>query len=154
VPSGQTRTLARGSGYEQRRQECDEAKRLLGLDTLRDARLDELSGLPHPLDRRVRHVIEENARVDRATEALASRDLPALGALLDASHTSLRELYECSTDAVEATVTRVKRHGAAGARLMGGGFGGYVLALLPPDVSPPADATAVTPAPGARLLQA
>jgi galactokinase len=152
VPSGQTRRLARGSGYEQRRQECDDAKRTLGLETLRDATRADLARLPAPLNRRVRHVIEENERVDQATDALASGDLPALGALLNASHASLRDLYECSTDAVETAVARIIRHGATGARLMGGGFGGYVLALLPPEVEPPADATLVAPAPGAHLI--
>jgi galactokinase len=152
VPSGQTRRLARGSGYEQRRQECDDAKRALGLDALRDATHADVAKLPEPLNRRVLHVIEENERVDQATDALSGGNLPALGALLNASHTSLRDLYECSTDAVEATVQRVMHHGAAGARLMGGGFGGYVLALLPPEVEPPADATVVTPAPGAHLV--
>lgn len=152
VPSGQTRRLASGSGYEMRRQECDQARETLGLTTLRDATAADLTRLPEPLNRRVRHVLEENERVNRATEALAQGDLATLGALLNASHASLRDLYECSTDAVEATVARVRQHGATGARLIGGGFGGYVLALFPPDVEPPLDATVVTPAPGAHLL--
>lgn len=152
VSSGQTRGLAAGSGYEQRRRECEEARRLLALDSLRDATIADLQRLPNTLARRVRHVIEENGRVEQATSALAADDMPQLGALLDASHASLRDLYECSTDAVDQTVTELKRHGAAGARLMGGGFGGYVLALLPPDVAPPPGATLVTPSSGARLL--
>ena len=52
------------------------------------------------------------------------------GALLDASHASLRDDYEVSVDAVERTVTRLKDAGAVGARIMGGGFGGSVLALF------------------------
>lgn len=152
VPSGETHSLAAGSGYEKRRQECEHAAQLLGLTSLRDADTDDLVRLPTPLDRRVRHVIEENDRVDQAVAAIEAGNLPMLGALLDASHTSLRDLYECSTDAVDQTVAHLKFHGAAGARLMGGGFGGCVLALLPPAVAPPSGATVVTPSPGARLL--
>jgi galactokinase len=151
VPSGEQHSLAE-SGYNERRRECERAREELGLDSLRDARLDELGRLPDPLDRRVRHVIEENARVEDTIRALQARDLAAVGRLLDASHASLRDLYDSSTDAVEATVARLKRDGAAGARMMGGGFGGHALALLGPDVSPPPDAHVVTPSAGARLL--
>ncbi len=65
-----------------------------------------------------------------AVAALRGGDLAALGALLDASHASLRELYEISTPAVEATVARLREAGAAGARLVGGGFGGAVLGAV------------------------
>jgi galactokinase len=100
----------------------------------------------------VRHVLTENARVDAAVEALRAGDLPALGALLDASHASLRDDYEVSVDAVERTVARLKDAGAAGARIVGGGFGGSVLALFPPRATPPDDAMAVLPAGPARVL--
>jgi galactokinase len=53
---------------------------------------------------------------------------------------------------VEATVDRAKRAGAAGARMMGGGFGGVVLALFPPGAEPPGDALRVAPAAGARIV--
>ncbi len=59
-----------------------------------------------------------------------------LGRLLDASHASLRDCFEVSTPAVEDAVGRCKRAGALGARIMGGGFGGSVLALLPPEAEP------------------
>ena len=111
-----------------------------------------LARLPEPLDRRVRHVLEENARVDAAVAALEAGDLAALGALLDASHASLRDLYDVSTGAVERTVECLRAAGASGARMMGGGFGGAVIALLPPGVEAPAGATEVAPAEGARLL--
>ena len=54
-----------------------------------------------------------------------------LGRLLDASHASLRDCYEVSTPAVEEAVRRLKQAGALGARIVGGGFGGHVLGLLP-----------------------
>ena len=107
--------------------------------------------LPEPLRGRVLHVVSENARVDQAVAALARGDLNALGALIDASHVSLRDCYEVSTPAVEATVLRLRRAGAVGARIVGGGFGGHVLGLLPPDVPVPEGAIEVRPGPGARL---
>ncbi len=110
--------------------------------------------LPAPLGARVRHVIGENARVDAAVDALERGDLAALGDLLDASHRSLRDLYEVSVPEVEATVERAKAAGAAGARIMGGGFGGVVLALFPPGAQAPPDALSVRPAAGARVIQA
>jgi galactokinase len=141
-----------GSGYNDRRRECREACEALGIASLRDARAEDATDLPDPLDRRVRHVVEENARVDAAVAALRARDLEALGNLLDASHASLRDNYEVSVPEVEATVERLAAAGAAGARIMGGGFGGAVLALFPPGATPPDDAVAVAPGPPARVL--
>ena len=151
VDSGESRANA-ASGYNERRAECERARGLLGLSSLRDARGDELAGLPDPLARRVAHVIGENARVDATVAALRAGDLEAAAALLDASHASLRDLYDASTPAVERTVEALKRAGAAGARMMGGGFGGSVLALLPPDTPAPETAIELTPADGARVL--
>jgi galactokinase len=151
VPSGELHSLAE-SGYNARREECERARELLGLASLRDAQPADLERLPDPLDRRVRHVIEENARVCATVEALREHDLATVGELLDASHASLRDLYDSSTDAVETTVLALRRAGAAGARMMGGGFGGHVLALLPPGVAAPDGAHAVGPADGARLI--
>jgi galactokinase len=151
VPSGETHSLA-DSGYNERREETNRARLSLGLDSLRDARPEDVARLPDPLDRRVRHVIEENARVEATVAALERGDLAEVGRLLNASHASLRDLYDSSTEAVEATVSRLCDAGAAGARMMGGGFGGDVLALFPADASPPADAQRVTPSAGARLL--
>jgi galactokinase len=151
VNSGSEHTHA-GSGYNQRRDECRRACALLGIESLRDAGDADAERLPSPLDRRIRHVIEENRRVDAAVAALEHRDLRALGRLLDASHASLRDLYEVSVPAVEATVAQLHAAGAAGARIVGGGFGGSVLALFPPSVTPPAGSADVRPGPPARLV--
>jgi galactokinase len=140
------------SGYNERREECARAARELGVDSLRGATLEDVPRLPEPLDRRVRHVVEENERVDLAVAALAHGDLRELGALLDASHASLRDLYEVSTPELERTVKTMKDSGAVGARLIGGGFGGSVLGLFPPGADPPAGALTVEPGPAARLL--
>ena len=140
------------SGYNRRRQECADACAALGIASLREARLQDLPRLPEPTRRRARHVLTENARVLAAVNALEAGDLELLGALLSASHASLRDDYEVSTDAVERAVTRLLAAGAIGARLVGGGFGGHVLGLLPPAASPPPDAIEVAPGPGAQLL--
>jgi galactokinase len=140
------------SGYNDRRRECAEACARLGVASLREADVQDLDVLPEPLARRARHVIEENGRVREAVAALAAEDIGALGALLSASHASLRDLYEVSTPAVEATVERMRAAGATGARLMGGGFGGSVLALLDPATPLPPGAIEVVPGPGAHVV--
>jgi galactokinase len=152
APSGHAHTHA-ASGYNERRAECRAACEALGIASLRDAPADAPDRLQAPLDRRVRHVLTENARVDAAVRALREGDLSALGALIDASHASLRDDYEVSVDAVERMVARLKDAGAAGARIMGGGFGGSVLALFAPGTRPPVDATIVEPAGPARVMQ-
>jgi galactokinase len=152
LDSGVVHTHAE-SGYNERRRECAQACEALGISSLRDLEPAMLSALPAPLDARARHVLEENARVDAAVDALSRGDLPALGTLLDASHASLRDLYEVSTPELEAAVVALRDGGAAGARLMGGGFGGSVLGLLPPGALAPAGALEVAPGAGARVLE-
>lgn len=151
VDSGERHAHA-SSGYNERREECAEACRILGIESLREAGPDAAARLPEPLSRRVAHVTGENRRVREAVAALQAEDLVALGALLSASHESLRENYEVSTPAVEGTVERLLHDGAAAARLTGGGFGGSVLGLFAPGISLPADAREVRPGAGAHLL--
>jgi galactokinase len=149
LDSGVSRALS-GSGYNERREECRAACRALGVESLRDA--DGHEGLPEPLGRRVRHVLSENERVDLTVAALEAGELAEVGRLLDASHQSLRDDYEVSVPALERAVEACRAAGALGARLMGGGFGGSVLALFPPGAEPPRGAVRVEPGPGARLL--
>ena len=151
LDSGETHALSAAGGYNERRTECDEAARRLGVTTLSEATEDQATQLPDPLRRRVAHVLTENARVDATVQALRAEDLDTVGRLLDASHASLRDDYDASTDAVERTVRTLKDAGARGARMVGGGFGGHVLALFPPDATPPDAAHEVRPGPGARI---
>jgi galactokinase len=139
-------------GYNVRRAECARACAELGIEVLRDADAEMAERLPSPLRERVLHVLTENERVDAVVAALACGDLDELGRLLDASHASLRDLYEVSTPAVEATVERLRAAGAIGARIVGGGFGGNVLGLLPPGAQLPAGALEVFPCGGARVV--
>jgi galactokinase len=151
LDSGERHAHSR-SGYNERRVECARACELLGVASLRNADAAEVERLPEPLRDRASHVISENQRVREAVGALRERDLHTLGALLSASHASLRDRYEVSTAAVEATVARLLAAGAAGARMIGGGFGGSVLGLLGPGVRSPTGAREVRPGEGARLL--
>jgi galactokinase len=151
VDSGERHANA-SSGYNERRAECLRACELMGIDSLRDASTDAVAKLPRPLRARAEHVLGENVRVEKTVAALRVQDMATVGVLLYASHASLRDLYEVSTRAVERTVARLRKDGAAGARLMGGGFGGSVLGLFAPDVPTPPSAREVRPGPGAHLL--
>jgi galactokinase len=133
IDSGVSHGHAAGA-YNRRREECERASALLGVALLRDVEASELAALaalPEPLGRRARHVVTENARVRGTVEALRSGDLAALGALLHASHESLRTDFEVSAPELDLLVSLA--HGEAGvhgARLTGGGFGGAVLMLV------------------------
>ena len=131
LDSGIARTLA-GSGYNQRRAECEQAARLLGVPALRDARDDAaIAALPEPLSRRARHVVSENRRVLRAVQGC---DAGEFGALMNASHASLRDDYEVSVPALDRLVSLLQAHPAVyGARLTGAGFGGACVALAQPE---------------------
>jgi galactokinase len=151
VDSGERHSLA-SSGYNKRRAECRLASELLGVPSLSEAAPDDLSRLPEPLRRRAEHVLLENQRVLAGAQALCDGEPRALASLLNASHASLRDLFEVSSEAVERTVGDLLQAGAAGARLIGGGFGGSVLGLFAPSVALPVGTLEVRPAAGARLL--
>ncbi len=132
IDSGTRHEHATG-GYNRRREECEAASRHLGVTSLRD--IDELpldatlERLPPPLDRRARHVVTENARVRAAVAALGARDDAKLGELLSTSHRSLRDDYEVSTPELDQLVDLARAAGSPGARMVGGGFGGSIIAL-------------------------
>jgi galactokinase len=140
-------------GYNRRRAECARACQLLGVESLREATLESAAGLPEPVASRVRHVVTENQRVRDTVSALRDGDLERVGKLLNASHASLRDDFEVSTPAVERTVQRLLGAGAVGARIVGGGFGGHVLGMLPPGAPVPEGAIRVEPGPGAHLME-
>jgi galactokinase len=151
VASGASRLNA-DSGYNQRREQCLEAANRVGAQSLRDVSIQDLHVLPDVLARRARHVITENGRVLQTLASLQRGDMEHLGLLLDLSHASLRDDFEVSVPAVEEVVAGLKSAGALGARIMGGGFGGSVLGLMPPDAELPDGATLVSPGPGAHRL--
>lgn len=128
MDSGVPRTLA-SSGYNQRRAECEEAARLLGVKALRDiTNPDMVEKLPEPLRRRARHVVTEDNRVLAALEGVSAQHF---GELMNASHASLRDDYEVSVPALDALVATLQETaGVFGARLTGAGFGGACVALV------------------------
>jgi galactokinase len=131
LDSGIERALA-GSGFNQRRQECEEAAAQLGVSSLRDVDdIARVESLPEPWRRRARHVVSENARV---LEAVQSASAARFGELMNASHASLRDDYEVSVPALDRLVTLLQAQPAVhGARLTGAGFGGACVALCVAD---------------------
>jgi galactokinase len=131
--------------YGQRRAECEEAARRLGISSLRSlTTLAEADQLADPvLRRRARHVVADNQRVlDVVALLSAPLGTPAeiyrdIGELLTESHASLRDDFEISWPEADATVAAALAAGAFGARMMGGGFGGSVLALVPATAAGP-----------------
>jgi len=124
--------------YARRRAECEEAARQLGVPFLGHLTDAENTGrLTDPvLRRRARHVVTDNARVLAAVDLLRSSaaDPDAyheIGALLSEAHRSLRDDFEVSWPHADVTVDAALAAGALGARMIGGGFGGSVLALVP-----------------------
>lgn len=136
VDSGIARGLV-DSEYNLRRQQCADAARLFGVPALRDVSLARWQAdshtLPPLLARRARHVISENERTLLAADALADGDLVRMGALMRASHASMRDDFEITLPAIDALAALVDEAtaGQGGARMTGGGFGGCVVALAP-----------------------
>ena len=132
INSGISHSHATG-GYRTRRQELDAGIRALGLNELRDlndVQRSRVETLPDPHRKRVRHVLSENQRVLDAVEALRKRDIVKFGALMDASHVSMRDDYEISTPEIDRLVEIARaQKGVLGARLTGGGFGGSIVVL-------------------------
>ena len=91
------------------------------------------SNRPLEVLKRARHVLTETERVIRAAKVLEAGRLDEMGTLMDASHASLADDFECSTQRLDQIVESARRGGALGARLTGAGFGGSIVALC--DVS-------------------
>jgi galactokinase len=124
--------------YGKRRAECERAARLLGVSSLRDVTsVSEVERLADPvLRRRARHVVTDNGRVLSVVALLRSGSAdsyPEVGRLLTQAHRSLREDFEISWPEADLTVSEAVAAGALGARMIGGGFGGSVLALVSSD---------------------
>ncbi len=120
--------------YGDRRRACAQAARLLGVPALRDVTDPDaaLGRLRDPvLRRRARHVITEDHRVEAVARLLRAGAMSEIGALLNASYLSLRDDFEISWPEADVAVNTANAAGALGARMIGGGFGGSVIALVP-----------------------
>jgi galactokinase len=134
------------SAYNDRRAACEEAVRILqhdlpGVQALRDVSVDDFnrlsSKLPPEIEKRARHVVEEIDRTLWAVSLLESGDLPSFGRAMNASHASLRDLYEVSCPEAD-TMARIAQplDGCYGARITGGGFGGCTVNLVARESTP------------------
>ncbi|MBB4918412.1 galactokinase [Streptosporangium saharense] len=132
INTGVRHALADGQ-YARRRQECENAAKRLGVASLRD--VTDLAGALGRLDgderRRVQHVVTENHRVEALIGLLRAGAVREIGALLNASHLSLRDQFQVSCPELDVAVEASVRGGARGARMTGGGFGGSVITLVP-----------------------
>lgn len=129
------------SKYNERREQCDAALRILqqreqGLEYLAHLKPEQLTQWQgdfqdEVLLKRATHVVEENARVLKSVEALQAGDLHAFGELMNASHDSLRDLYEVSCLELDVMVEEARKiDGTLGARMTGAGFGGCTVSLV------------------------
>ena len=130
-----TRRELRSSEYNKRRESCESAALALGMPSLRNASLEDITNLSNQtLKRRARHVISENERVLNTVKAFSIGDLLAAGQLFTDSHLSLRDDYEVSGPALDRIVeVSLGAPGCFGARMTGGGFAGSAVALVGSD---------------------
>jgi galactokinase len=126
------------SEYNTRREQCEEAARIFGVKALRDVTIEEfnerVSDLNEMVAKRARHVITENDRTEEAAKALSAGDMKRMGQLMAQSHISMRDDFEITVREIDLIVDIVKEviGEQGGVRMTGGGFGGCVVALVPP----------------------
>ncbi|XP_054833385.1 galactokinase [Eublepharis macularius] len=135
ITNSNVRHTLTGSEYPTRRRQCEEAAKILGKASLREANMSSLEAskalLSEEMYRRARHVIGEIERTTKAAEALQSRDYKRFGQLMVESHNSLRNDYEVSCEELDELVAAaVEVPGVYGSRMTGGGFGGCTVTLL------------------------
>lgn len=128
------------SKYNERRSECDYAlaklQQKLDIQYLCDLSEEEFEANAELIDQelprnRARHAVLENERVKKCVQALNEGKLDEVGKLLNASHVSLRDLYEVTGAELDAMVEEAwKIEGTLGARMTGAGFGGCTVALV------------------------
>ncbi|MFE5397694.1 galactokinase [Streptomyces sp. NPDC056568] len=122
--------------YGKRRAGCEKGAALLGVDALRDVAYEELDAALERLAddeevrRLVRHVVTEDARVERVVALLESGDTRAIGPVLVEGHASLRDDFRISCRELDLVVDTALAAGALGARMTGGGFGGSAIVLV------------------------
>ena len=127
-----------GGEYAERRAQCEEAARNLGVKSLRDVTADQLEKakgkLTEVVYRRARHVIGEIERTPQAAKEIRASNWPVVGRLMYASHAALRDDYEVSCKELDVVVEIAEsigmNGGVYGCRMTGGGFGGCCVALV------------------------
>ena len=145
--SGVKHALAAGGGYSERRAQCDaaaawfaEREPTKNIRTLRDVTPEMLESyapdLDATLEKRARHIVYENKRVEMGAEALESGNVAAFGEMMSLTHESCMRFFENSCDEVDQLVaTAQKQTGVYGAKLSGGGWGGCAVIVHHPDIT-------------------
>ena len=123
------------SPYNKRRQSCENVARRLGIETLRDADMDMLNSIKADISAedymRAKFVIEEKERVLDVCDALNRGDVETVGKLMYETHRGLSKDYEVSCEELDYLNDIAKECGVTGSRIMGGGFGGCTINLVP-----------------------
>ena len=133
VDTGVSHELTDG-GYATRRAQCEDAAAQLGFTSLSSAAAEDVELLGDDLlRRRARHVLSENQRVSDVIDALGAGRWVEVGERMNESHRSLRDDFEVSCVELDIACDVAVAHGALGARMTGGGFGGSMIALVPID---------------------
>jgi galactokinase len=128
------------SEYNTRREQCEEAAGILGLNALRDISLTDLQAskakLSEVVYKRAHHVVSENERTLLAADALRAGDAATLSSLMAESHFSMRDDFEITVPPIDFVVKTLHDYlgDKGGARMTGGGFGGCMVALMPHDM--------------------
>ena len=128
------------SEYNTRRQQCEQAASIFGVKALRDVTMAEFEAKAAQLEevvaKRARHVITENDRTLEAAQALRANDMKRMGELMAQSHASMRDDFEITVKEIDTLVDIVKQviGEQGGVRMTGGGFGGCIVAVMPPEL--------------------
>jgi galactokinase len=131
------------SEYNTRREQCEQAAAFFGVKALRDVTIEQFNarvdGLDEIVAKRARHVITENDRTQKAAQALIDGDMTLMGQLMAESHASMRDDFDITVKEVDILVELVKQviGKQGGVRMTGGGFGGCIVALVPPALVAP-----------------
>lgn len=127
-----------GSPYNRRRQSCEYVAQTLGIETLRDATMDDLNRIEDKISeedyRRARYVIGEKDRVLAVCDALERGDYETVGRCMYETHDGLSKDYEVSCEELDFLNDIARENGVTGSRIMGGGFGGCTINLVKDEI--------------------
>lgn len=129
------------SPYNKRRQSCERVAAKLGIETLRDASMEDLNGIKDEISeedyKRAEYVIGEKQRVLDVCDALERGDYATVGQRMYQTHEGMSKLYEVSCEELDYLNDLAKECGVIGSRIMGGGFGGCTINLVKDDLYEP-----------------
>ena len=117
-----------GSPYNRRRESCERVAKLLGVEFLRDATMEQLEAVKSKISdedyHRAKYVIGETQRVLTVCDALQKGDYDTVGKMMFQTHEGMSKDYEVSCEELDYLNDIAKECGVTGSRVMGGVFGG------------------------------